>query len=443
VSSLSVPPYVAQTEHIGKFHNASTQYYRAKGDFPAALHSAQTALSLAVSIGAIHQQCTAFGDLAVIRWETGQHSLAQADAEKVQKLSKMSANLHQEALGLHLEACCWFPRGCYTRSIYLLDRASSLLSLCGMSGSSLDQMVMTVQTEVHRLKSEYVEARNIQTQIMDAMSDEGPFNLAAALLNIAQIDVELFTDAYDVQMTLDTLSGILKKIAMPAGLQWHDAIQAALHLREGDLASAMALFEECYALNRVDPECATYCLERLGDVRKWTETSSTSSRWTVIFFVHSLKLQRGLEIHKALQYLGDIFLGREDPETATSLFKLALNGFEQMGVHRSRAECMLRLGDISLLRGDALKAAELWNMAKPLFERSSQEKQVSTIDDRLAGLDHDPSQEVQKESVSRPADMKMNAVNEVRVEESQNAAATQDIEKGRSEDEAAAGPLVV
>jgi hypothetical protein len=50
---------------------------------------------------------------------------------------------------------------------------------------------------------------------------------------------------------------------------------------------------------------------------------------------------------------------------------------------------MLRLGDISKGHGDLLKAVELWEKAKPLFERSSQSKQVKNIDQRLASVDED------------------------------------------------------
>jgi hypothetical protein len=45
---------------------------------------------------------------------------------------------------------------------------------------------------------------------------------------------------------------------------------------------------------------------------------------------------------------------------------------------------MIRLGDISSRRGDLLKAVELWESARLLFERSSQEKEVQCVDERLS-----------------------------------------------------------
>jgi hypothetical protein len=50
---------------------------------------------------------------------------------------------------------------------------------------------------------------------------------------------------------------------------------------------------------------------------------------------------------------------------------------------------MLQLGDISMIHGDLLKAVEFWDEARPLFERSSQAKQVHCINERLAGISED------------------------------------------------------
>jgi signal transduction histidine kinase len=50
---------------------------------------------------------------------------------------------------------------------------------------------------------------------------------------------------------------------------------------------------------------------------------------------------------------------------------------------------MLQLGDIFKKRGEAMKAIELWETAKPLFERSSQSQQVEQINKRRAGMSQD------------------------------------------------------
>jgi hypothetical protein len=85
------------------------------------------------------------------------------------------------------------------------------------------------------------------------------------------------------------------------------------------------------------------------------------------------------------------------------LFTVALEGFTYMDVHRSRAECMVRLGDISNQCGDLLRAVELWNTARPLFERSSQAKEVQHIDKRLASIDNNVLEQQREHSSSGEA----------------------------------------
>jgi hypothetical protein len=117
------------------------------------------------------------------------------------------------------------------------------------------------------------------------------------------------------------------------------------------------------------------------------------SSWTTVYLAHSIKFKEKLGINKALQFLGNIFLAQADKDTAVSLFGIALEGFTYMDVHHSRAECMLRLGDVAKEHGDLLKAVEFWDAARPLFERSSQGKQVELIDERLASVSTDVLQQ--------------------------------------------------
>jgi hypothetical protein len=113
------------------------------------------------------------------------------------------------------------------------------------------------------------------------------------------------------------------------------------------------------------------------------------SSWTAIYLVNSFQRKEKLGTYKAFQFFGDIFLSQNDEHTAISLFTVALEGFTQMDVHCSRAECMLQLGDISKGHGDLLKAVEFWEAARPLFELSSQAKQVQHVNERVANISDD------------------------------------------------------
>ncbi|KAJ7797394.1 hypothetical protein B0H14DRAFT_3157506 [Mycena olivaceomarginata] len=155
-----------------------------------------------------------------------------------------------------------------------------------------------------------------------------------------------------------------------------------LYIREKDLLAAKRLLEK--SLTSIEHnEIKSFCFERLGNTTAWG-ADETTPHWTTIFLIHSLKLKAKLQVYKALQFMGQMFLTHKDENTAVSLFTVALVGFTYMDVHQSRADCMIRLGDISSRRGDLLKAVELWESARPLFERSSQVKEVQYVDERLS-----------------------------------------------------------
>jgi tetratricopeptide (TPR) repeat protein len=216
--------------------------------------------------------------------------------------------------------------------------------------------------------------------------EEDPFNRAFCILNVAEIDVSIGAPMNVVQMNCDKAKRMFHTAGFSQGVMICDLTLADLHLREKNLQTAKTLFEQSLKLYwKQSSQIMTYCLERLGDASRWGDHALGSS-WTTVFLVHSLRQKEKLGIHKALQFLGDVFLAQDDEHTAITLFTVALDGFTQMDVHHSRAECMLRLGDISMGHSDLLKAVELWEAARPLFGRSSQVKLAEDIDQRLAGV---------------------------------------------------------
>jgi hypothetical protein len=195
------------------------------------------------------------------------------------------------------------------------------------------------------------------------------------LLNVAEIDVMVGAPKDDVQRNCDRARKMLGTVGYVEGVAICDVILADLHLREGNSLAAKTILARCLKVTLEYSQMQTGCLERLGDASRWGCLHEMSS-WATVFLVHSLKRKEKLGIYKALQFLGDISLSQSDECTAISLFTVALEGFTQMDVHHSRAECMLQLGDISMRHSDSPKAVDFWERARPLFERSSQAKQV-------------------------------------------------------------------
>ncbi|KAJ6576054.1 hypothetical protein DFH09DRAFT_1361666 [Mycena vulgaris] len=371
------------------FYNAAAYCYRLRSsNFPKAIHFCQLALALGGSPGKNKGQCQALEHLAWIQAELGDYYGAKAHANEACRLAEMSANLFRQAAALRIESYCLYSLGDYSQSISLSRRARLLLGFCGLTGGDVDQNIMSTQAEVHRLKSEYLEARKVNARILNDVSVvQQPYQHGFALLNIAQIDLETDASLTEVQGNIESANALFTTMGFSVGMALCEMLGATVKLQQGRLPVAWSLFQKSLtSFWGKNAEGVTYCLEKLANGRHWGATTEITSTWAVLFLAHSLKLKQKLEIHKALEFLGGVFLTWSDRITAFNLFTAALDGFTQMDVHRSKAECMLRLGEIAQLNGDTLKAAELWKTARPLFERSSQPTWVAEIDERLAGL---------------------------------------------------------
>ncbi|KAJ7107003.1 hypothetical protein C8R44DRAFT_858093 [Mycena epipterygia] len=278
-------------------------------------------------------------------------------------------------------------------SIALSQRAwlkqRELLQLCGMQGSQADLDVMVHLAEVHILKSEYLEARSIHVEVSQkASAQENTFYTAVALINIAELDVMIGADVTQVLENLGTVKTTFSSLGLARAVKRWEASLAELNLREGDTITAKNLLQQCLSVAWGNyAELVSYCLERLADISRWTSHNmSWPYKWTVIYLAQAQKTHNKLALHRALRCVGDVFLSEGDEHTAHNLFVVALEGFTHMDVHRSRADCMIRLGDITRHQGDLVKAAELWRQARSLFEWSSQAKDVAQIDTRLASI---------------------------------------------------------
>ncbi|KAJ7762612.1 hypothetical protein B0H16DRAFT_517990 [Mycena metata] len=394
-----------------RLHNSIGFYYcEHNHGMSKANEHCQIALLLAQANGDYKSQCEALEILAFVKWLCGNYTAGQAYAQEGQKLAKISGDFHREARGLHFEIMCLKALGHYRHCISLSMRARTLLYQCGMSHGDVNYALVSLQAAVHKSKSEYAEARNIQNQILqELLAAHDIYNQALALLNIAGIEIFMGVSKNLIQEKIDASQAIVKVMENARLIAVCNITQANLNLREGDTSSV--LLHKCLnsGWGNFSVE-VSHCLELLGDHSHWE--GSHPSSWTIVFLAHSLKRKQKPGIHKALQFLGDVFLRNNDKITAISLFTLALEGFTQMDVHQSRAECMMRLGDISKENSDLLGALELWETARPLFEYSSQIKQVQDIDERLSGISEAVRQQ-HRINLTQLAELTMGKVEEV------------------------------
>jgi tetratricopeptide (TPR) repeat protein len=330
-------------------------------------------------------------DIANIKFNLGDYPAAQTHACQAQRLAQLSADLYHEARALNIEVMCYTDLGDYKTSISQCHRGRKLLGLCGMSGGHLDLRFMNNEAEIHFLKSEYVEAHSIHTQIVQTTSaDQDADSYAFGLMNLAEIDIMSGKSEQHVRQKLDKAKEIFNHMEHLYALNYCNIYLGALNLREGLDIPAKTTFLQCINSGGHDGQGVLLCMERLADVKLWSICDfKWTSRWTVVYFAYANKLHNKLAFFKAIQFLGDVFYTQGDQDTANSLFTVALEAFTSMDVHRSRAQCMLHLGDISQMSGDLVKAVRLWNEARPLFERSQQAKEITRIQARIVAVERE------------------------------------------------------
>jgi tetratricopeptide (TPR) repeat protein len=200
--------------------------------------------------------------MALVKWQVGDFWLAQMHAIEAQRLSRLSANLYDEARALLNNAMCSRELGNYQDSMAQLYRAREIFHICGMSGGLKDHQIRTSQAEVHLLKSEYAEAKSIHLQIIETTSDENPRAHAFALLNIAEIDIKIGRVTEDVYQNLEKANVIFSSFNDQIGIVFCDIFQANMQLREGKFASANVKLEHCLHLaQRMNNQMESLCLE--------------------------------------------------------------------------------------------------------------------------------------------------------------------------------------
>ncbi|KAF8140921.1 hypothetical protein K438DRAFT_1879175 [Mycena galopus ATCC 62051] len=360
-------------------------YYVNHDNVQAGMQALEQALTLATSAGNIVEQARILNMLASAKWAAAEYTAGLALAIQAQGLTQLAGNFQEEANSLWIQAGFHLKLGDYQQGLFLLQRAREHLKLCGMSDGNLDRGILNTQASLHVLKTEYTEARSIHsTTAQNTSPEQDVFRHAYALFSMGQIDVALGRTERHVEDHLENAKMLLSSIGYSIGVNECEMSLANLKLTAGDLITAKAIFEKCLEWSWGNyAEITSYCLEHMAEVRRWTTNFTWSSVYAVVYLAFAQRSQEKRAVYKALQSLGDVFLLKEDEEDAETLFTLALEGFTSMDIHRSRADCMQRLGDIMKKRGDVVKAEEFWLEARPLFERSLQANEVAQLDARL------------------------------------------------------------
>jgi tetratricopeptide (TPR) repeat protein len=130
--------------------------------------------------------------------------------------------------------------GDYQASINHLDRAREINNICGGSGGYADCHITVHQVEIHLVKSEYIQARVIYSQIVKHTSPEKNAEAyALSLLYIAHLDI-IMGNAVDAYKKIDQAAETFSSVDDPHGITYCNMFHADMQLREGQFDMVQA-----------------------------------------------------------------------------------------------------------------------------------------------------------------------------------------------------------
>ncbi|KAF8194294.1 hypothetical protein K438DRAFT_1761226 [Mycena galopus ATCC 62051] len=204
------------------YHAAGAYFFYYKVDAQQATKSFQKALEISDLSGDLARQCSISLSFGYVKWAVGNYSAANVYTTVAQRLSELSGDLLHAASAHHLGATCARSRGDYQQSAAQLHRAAELLHICGMSGGLMAHEITGAQAEIHLIKSEYKEARQIFCKMAETTSaEQNSVAYGAALFNIGMIGTIIGEVEEDTHHNLKTAQDILSR-ETPHGIIVYD-----------------------------------------------------------------------------------------------------------------------------------------------------------------------------------------------------------------------------
>ncbi|KAJ7216007.1 hypothetical protein GGX14DRAFT_696431 [Mycena pura] len=388
---VTAPP--AGRHDIAEWYNSLGGYYHPRSEHAKAKQYKKLALSLAEAGGTPTMVGRhALQGLAQILRSEGDCLGARIHAQKAHRYANSLGDLYGEAQTLTVQAYCCMGLGDFQQAAVLLQQSKELLRLCGLDGGLTDLTTLNYEGEIHLLRTEYLEARTICELTASRRPPGHPPRAytAFAHFNIAYIDMAIGAEPdlirHNVDIALQQFND-LEGLPYPLGGPLCDTVYADLYLIQGERILARTLFQSSFLATRdAFDEAAILCLERLADVGTAMADVNTTLCWAGLFLASSMQKKNRLTTMKALRFLGDIFAAMGDNGTALTLFKVAREGFALMGVHRWQGDCLVRIAKILEAQGDVFRSVDFLREARPLFERSSQKKEIEWVDSKLESL---------------------------------------------------------
>jgi tetratricopeptide (TPR) repeat protein len=303
-----------------------------------------------------------------------------------QKLAQLDGKITEEFQGLAGEAAALCHLGNFPEAQVCAAQSYELLINKGYEGSEWELIVLDTMVEIHWQKAEYTEARQLTERMVQMTSqDQSPHFHANSVNNRVQLDLITGMDDAVVLRNLAAARELATELRFHLVTQMCDLSQAELDLRNAERMRSYATFQKWGRQTESAYYSATVyrSLANLGELSNNLCGLEKTFQWVTTYFAFSRRNNHLGHTYQALRYLGDILLAQGDEQTAMNIFQAVLDASTEMDVHRRRADCMSRIGDIWVRRGEPENAKDMWEMALPLFVRSSQANDAAAIEMKL------------------------------------------------------------
>ncbi|KAJ7119161.1 hypothetical protein C8R44DRAFT_790175 [Mycena epipterygia] len=381
--------FVSENDLAGQinYQNTAVTYY-IKQDMTKAREHNILAFELAKDSDNVQQQLKACRGRATIGILTGNYCESLGYAMEVVQLARTLGSVQDECNGLMDEALNRCHLGELRQAQDICTQARQLMRACGLDGSNREIAILDMEAEVHFQKSEYAQARVLNGLVASMTSvDVMPHYHANALISEANLCILTAVDELQIRGTLDAAKQLTDTLEWTTQKIMCEQTLAALSLRRGETTAARAVFKRCFSTSGAQDTTNTFIsLQHLGDPTYKMCDDKDTFHWAGTYFALARKSNELGHTYQALRCLGDIFLAQGDEASALSIFRAVLAGSKEMDVHLRRADSMVRIGDILGRRGEVTKAKEMWEEARLLFIRSSQDNEAAGLDERLARI---------------------------------------------------------
>jgi tetratricopeptide (TPR) repeat protein len=316
----------------------------------------------------------------------GRHYESIRDYRAARKIARLNGLIQEECVPLAWEAIALCRVGDFTAAQACAVEAELLLKK-GFEGSDMHLSILDAEVEINLHKSEYSAARELTERMVKMTSrHRSPYFHAYSVMNLVLLDLITGLEDTLVLENLASARQLATELRFDDATQMCDFCQAKLDFRNGDAIKAYTKFQIWGGRAELQHDVSYLSLETLGELSNNLCGLEKTFHWATTYFALSRKGKHIGHAYQALRYLGDISLAKGDETTAMNIFLAVLEASTEMDVHRRRADCMSRMGDIFHRRGEAEKAKDMWEAALPLFVRSSQASDAAAIDVKLAQL---------------------------------------------------------